>query len=175
MARLVRAARRLLPAGPATRRTRAVRTGSAVVAAALVLLALRSAAEPVDDAAPVPADAVVTVVPPLPDPPFDRLPGRTPIPVPTFSGDDVLGALPPVRGGPDRAAAAAATELVLGRYCRRPDRYTVTFDPGRDWRDVAVLVFGLDRSGDPPVVRLRLTWTGVSYGWRGQAVQLNRC
>ena len=51
----------------------------------------------------------------------------------------------------------------------------ITFAPEQDWRSVDVLAFGLDRSGDPPAVRLRLSWTGSSYEWTGAAVQLSAC
>ncbi|MFL6128617.1 MAG: hypothetical protein ACJ73E_06085, partial [Mycobacteriales bacterium] len=111
---------------------------------------------------------------PVPTPPFDRLPGRVPIPAPTHAGWFVRGTLPPT-GPPARASAQRAAELVLGRFCARPDRYTLTFAPGPDWRTVEVLGFGLDRGGDPPAIRLQLAWTGGSYQWTGPAVQLATC
>jgi hypothetical protein len=110
----------------------------------------------------------------VPTPPFDRLPGRVPIPPPTHAGWFVQGTLQPV-GPPGRPAAERSALLVLGRHCARPDRYTLTFDPQPGWRTVDVLAFGLDRSGDPPAVRLLLTWTGSSYAWIGPAVQLSAC
>ena len=141
----------------------------AVLAVAAGLAALRSGAEQV--AEPV---AVGPEVGSVPTPPFDRLPGRVSIPLPTHAGWFVHGTLPPV-GPPARAGAERAAQLVLGRFCARPERYTLTFAPQEDWRSVDVLVFGLDRSGDPPAVRLRLSWTGTSYEWTGPAVQLSAC
>ena len=152
-----------------------------VLVAVGVLAAQRSGAGPV--AGPVAGGQVTGPVgggvagPPVPEPsrgPYDRLPGRVPIPSPTHAGWFVRGTLP-ATGALGRPAAERAAQLVLGRYCARPDRYTLTHEPRPDWRRVDVLVFGLDRSGDPPAVQLQLTWTGRSYGWAGTAVQLNAC
>ena len=59
-------------------------------------------------------------LPPRRTPPYDRLPGRTPIPVPAQTGDGLSGPLPAI-GGLDKRAAAAAVDLVLGRYCLDPE------------------------------------------------------
>lgn len=143
------------------------------------VLALRSTAEPVP---PRPA-AEPSVVPapgglaaPLPTPPYDRLPGRTPIPRPTpLAGGTVLrGGLPAVGPAGERAATVSA-ELVLGRYCRRPGRYAVTVEGGSGWRRPRALAVRIDRSSDPPWVVLELTWTGRAYSWAGRTVQLSNC
>ncbi|HZB50287.1 MAG TPA: hypothetical protein VE547_14430 [Mycobacteriales bacterium] len=153
----------------------------AVLAAVGVVAALRSGAGPAGPVAGSAAGgtgvATAPTVPAPPDPPggpYDRLPGRVPIPPPTHAGWFVRGTLPPT-GTVGEPAAQRGALLVLGRYCARPDRYTLTLDPRPDWRRVDVLVFGLDRSGDPPAVQLQLTWTGRSYAWAGTAVQLNAC
>lgn len=118
-------------------------------------------------------------LPPRPTPPFDRLPGRTPIPEPVQTGDGLSGPLPAI-GGPDRRTAGAAVDLVLGRYCLDPRRYTFTLDPDRDgtrldWHHVDVLVFGLTRSGSGPALRLFLDWAGRSYRWLGFLNLLDGC
>lgn len=157
----------LRPGGDAVRRRR-LGLVLAVLVAAAAIAALRSGTEPVD--APAADGSAAT----LPTPPFDRLPGRVPIPPPTHAGWFVHGTLPAV-GPPERASAERSAQLVLGRFCARPERYTLTFAPRQDWRSVDVLAFGLDRSGDPPAVRLRLSWIGSSYEWTGAAVQLAAC
>lgn len=154
---------------------RVVRAGLAVVAVGVVVLALRSASGTLDDTAPVRDVPAVTEVPPLPVPPFDTMPGRTAIPPPSAAGTVLAGMLPPARGGPDRTEAVVAARLVLGRYCLRPERYVLSLAPQPDWRRAVAYVFGLDRSGDPPAVRLLLTWTGRGYAWRGSAGQLEHC
>ena len=140
----------------------------AVLVTAGAIAALRAGAEQAE--APVAGESAAA----LPTPPFDRLPGRVPIPPPTHAGWFVHGTLPAV-GPPGRASAERSAQLVLGRFCARPERYTLTLAPEQDWRGVDVLAFGLDRSGDPPAVRLRLSWTGSSYEWTGAAVQLSAC
>ena len=64
---------------------------------------------------------------------------------------------------------------MLGRYCVRPERYTLTSAHDGGWRRVTVLGFGLDRSGDPPLIQLSLTWTGAAYRWTGSLIQLCGC
>ena len=121
----------------------------------------------------------VVPLPPRPTPPYDRLPGRTPIPAPAQTGDGLSGPLPAI-GGPDKRAAAAAVYLVLGRYCLDPKRYTFTLDPDHDgswpdWHHVDVLVFRLDGSGSGPDLRLFLDWAGRSYRWLGFLDLLDGC
>jgi hypothetical protein len=144
-----------------------------VAAAALVLL--RSTVDTSGPGRSV-VDATVAAgptvpAPPLPTPPYDRLPGRTPIPAPVQTGDGLSGRLPPV-GGPDKRAARTAVGLVLGRYCFQPRRYGFTLEPDhdgtrQDWRHVEVLVFRLDAGGAGPYQRLFLDWGGRSYRWLG--------
>ncbi|HEU4349833.1 MAG TPA: hypothetical protein VFR35_18800 [Actinoplanes sp.] len=156
-------------------RQRGVRRGVAVVAvlvAAGGLGALRSGTDPAVPVSPPAAGA--PEVGSLPTPPFDRQPGRVPIPAPTHAGWYVRGTLPPT-GPPGRAAAERATQLVLGRFCARPERYALSIAPERSWRSVEVFGFGLDRGGDPPGIRLRLSWTGTSYEWTGAAIDLSIC
>jgi hypothetical protein len=109
-------------------------------------------------------------------PPYDRLPGRTPIPEPTLAvGGEILRGPLPVVGSPGPTAARTSAELVLGRYCRRPARYAVALDWVERWQRVRALAVRLDRSTDPPWVVLDLAWTGRAYRWTGRAVQLGTC
>ena len=163
-------------------RRRSVRVAAVVVVATAALLLLRSAVDTspaglgrstVDDPGPT------VSLPPRPTPPFDRLPGRTPIPAPAQTGDGLSGPLPAI-GGPDKRAAAAAVYLVLGRYCFDPGRYTFTLDPDHDgtredFHHVDVLVFRLDGSGSGPDLRLILDWAGRSYRWLGFLNLLDGC
>ena len=155
-------------------RRRSVRLAAVVLVAAAALLLLRStvdsapsgvARSTVDDAGPT------VSLSPRPTPPYDRLPGRTPIPAPAQTGDGLSGPLPAI-GGPDKRAAGAAVDLVLGRYCVDPKGYTFTLDPDHDgaredYHHVDVLVFRLDGSGSGPDLRLILDWAGRSYRWIG--------
>jgi hypothetical protein len=143
--------------------------------------ALRTGAEPLERAAAPgvagePTGAPTGLAAVLPGPPYDRLPGRTPIPRPTpVEGGKVLrGNLPPVGPAGQRAATVSA-ELVLGRYCRRPGKYAVATDPEYGWRRLRALAVRTDRSTDPPWVVLELVWTGRSYRWTGRTVQLEIC
>jgi hypothetical protein len=163
-------------------RRRSVRVAAVVLGAAAALLLLRSAVDTspsglgrstVDDPGPT------VSLPPRPTPPYDRLPGRTPIPAPAQTGDGLSGPLPAI-GGPDKRAAAAAVYLVLGRYCFDPGRYTFTLDPDHDgtredFHHVDVLVFRLDGSGSGPDLRLILDWAGRSYRWLGFLNLLDGC
>lgn len=145
-----------------------------VLVAAAALLLLRSTVDtsPPDAARSTVDDPGPTAsLPPRPTPPYDRLPGRTPIPVPAQTGDGLSGPLP-VIGGPDKRAAGSAVDLVLGRYCLDPGGYTFTLDPDHDgtredYRHVDVLVFRLDGSGSGPALRLILDWAGRWYRWIG--------
>jgi hypothetical protein len=162
---------------PSTRRRGVL--GLAAVLGAGALLTLRSVAEPVPSATPdrravATGEASADFGPQLRPPPFDRLPGRTRIPAPTRVGSSLGGTLPAV-GGPGKAAAVRSAELVLGRFCREPSRYTVAVGGGPDWRSATASVFQLERSYAPAAVVLRLEWTGRAYQWRGSPVQLGSC
>jgi hypothetical protein len=155
-----------------------------VVLAAAALPLLRSTVDtgtPGASRSTVDRSGAATSLPPRPTPPFDRLPGRTPIPAPAQTGDGLSGPLPAV-GGPDERAAGVAVGLVLGRFCLDPRRYTFTLTPDGttrrpDWRHVDVLVFGLDGSGSGPELRLFLDWAedGRSYRWLGFLTLLDGC
>ena len=163
-------------------RRRSVRLAAVVLVAAAALLLLKStvdsplsgvARSAVDDPGPA------VPLPPRPTPPYDRLPGRTPIPVPAQTGDGVSGPLPTI-GGPDKRAAGAAVDLVLGRYCLDPGGYTFTLAPDHDgtradYHHVDVLVFRLNSSGSGPALRLILDWAGRSYRWIGFLNLLDGC
>jgi hypothetical protein len=162
-------------------RRRSVRLAAVVLVAAAALLLLRSTVDSapsgvgrstVDNPGPV-------SLPPRPTPPYDRLPGRTPIPEPAQTGDGLSGPLPAI-GGPDKRAAGAAVDLVLGRYCLDPAGYTFTLDPDHDrtredYHHVDVLVFRLAGSGSGPDLRLILDWAGRSYRWIGFLNLLDGC
>lgn len=147
-----------------------------------VVASLRSGVGPVASSPAAPSPAAVPAPPglaaQLPGPPYDRLPGRTPIPRPTRlpGGELVQGGLPAVGPIGERTATASA-ELVLGRYCRRPDRYAIAVEDGAEggWRRSRALAVRVDRSTDPPWVVLELTWTGRAYAWSGRQVQLSNC
>jgi hypothetical protein len=65
-------------------------------------------------------------------PPYDLLPGRTPIPPPRLISEDgqgVAGELPATTLSPSRPAVGQAVALVLGRYCRTPATHTVRLIP----------------------------------------------
>jgi hypothetical protein len=159
-----------------------VRLAAVVLVAAAALLLLRSTVDtPPSGLAPSTVDSPgpAAPLPPRPTPPFDRLPGRTPIPAPAQTGDGLSGPLPAI-GGPDKRAAGVAVDLVLGRYCLDPGRYTFTLDPDHDgtredFHHVDVLVFRLDGSGNGPDLRLILDWAGRSYRWIGFLNLLDGC
>jgi hypothetical protein len=109
-------------------------------------------------------------------PPFDRLPGRTPIPLPApvDPPGTAAGALPPT-GAPGEQAAHAAARLVVGRYCRWPEAYQVQTDRVRTWRALEALVVRTSYGGSRVVATLQLRWIGRSYAWRGSEAELARC
>jgi hypothetical protein len=154
-----------------------------VAAAAAVLLA-RSTSDPssseVERRAAVAASAsAAAALSPTPVPPFDRRPGRTPIPAPVRAGDRLSGTLP-ATGPPARAAATRAVELVLGRFCADPAAYAYPLGPealgvAQDWRHVSVALFRIERGASTPSLRLTLDWTGAAYRWTGPADLLAGC
>jgi hypothetical protein len=160
-------------------RRQSVRLAAVVLVAAAALLLSRSTVDSGPPGSTVDSLSPVVSLPPRPTPPYDRLPGRTPIPAPAQTGDGLSGPLPAI-GGPDKRAAAAAVYLVLGRYCFDPGRYTFTLDPDHDgtredFHHVDVLVFRLDDSGSGPDLRLILDWAGRSYRWLGFLDLLDGC
>jgi hypothetical protein len=61
-------------------------------------------------------------------PPYDQLPGRTPIPAPRLVSQDgqrVVGEVPVFAPAPSEVAARKAVDLVIGRYCRDPGAHSV--------------------------------------------------
>ena len=152
---------------------RGVLVGAGLLVAAAVVLGLRASTGPVVPAVPDPTPT--PDVSALPTGPFDRLPGRTPIPVPTVSAVTVFGRLPATGTEPGKETAIRAVQLVLGRYCLRPDRYTITVVPLDGWMRVGSSVAGLDRGGDGPLIDLTLMWTGEFYEWEGMRDQLRVC
>jgi hypothetical protein len=152
---------------------RGVLVAVGLLVAAAVALGLRAGTGPVVPAVPDPTPVAEQPVD-LPTGPFEHLPGRIPIPEPTRDGELLAGALP-ATGGPDEAAALRAAQLVLGRYCGRPDRYTLTAAPQEGWLVLGVLAVGLDRGGDGALIDLMLTWSGRAYQWSGSLTQLRRC
>lgn len=188
LGRLLRAARRRLR-GPGTAagrswRRRAV-TAVAVLAAAGALLALRARTYPVPPrerpAAAGDGGGPVTVYgrSRLQPPPFDRLPGRTPIPLPSPVGgpyeETVRGALPGTGAGPGEQAARSAARLVLGRYCRFPDAYQIQLAGERRWRAATAVVLRQVYVGPRRLATLRLRWTGGAYAWQGSPAELAGC
>ena len=155
----------------------------AVVVAAGAMLALRAGTEPIESygAAAAPPS---TVAPPnvyaraRPQPPFDHLPGRTPIPNPTAALDrrTLTGPLPRVTDGrPGETAATSAARLVLGRYCRRPWAFTVTTEPRSGWQQVRAKA---SRTVPRRIfLDLRLRWDAPrrAYEWTGVIAQLDTC
>jgi hypothetical protein len=170
---------------PAGRARRVLVGVVAVVVAAGAMLALRAGTEPVESYGAAADIATTTVAPPnvygrarLQPPPFDGLPGRTPIPNPTAALDrrTLGGPLPAVDDRtPGEAAASAAARLVLGRYCRRPWSLSVQMDVQPDWRRVRARA---SRNTPRPVfVDLRLSWDAATrtYAWTGVIAQLDTC
>ena len=161
---------------------RSVRVAAVVLVAAAAVVLLRSTVDTTPSAvarSTVDTPGPTFSPPPQPKPPYDRRPGRTPIPAPVQTGDGLSGPLPAM-AGPDRRAAGTAVDLVLGRYCLEPMRYVFTLEPDRDgtradWHHVDVLVFDIERSYAGPALRLSLYWVGRSYRWIGFLNLLNGC
>jgi hypothetical protein len=154
-----------------------LRVAAAVLVAAVALvlawvsLADRPSGRSAVDRTPVPT--ATATIPPAQRPPYDRRPGRTPIPAPTQIGDRLAGTLPEV-GGPDRQAAQRAANLVLGRYCAEPSRYTFSLSSDDGYHQVTVYLVDLGRS-DGPVQQWGLVWTGASYRWFGPLFLADGC
>jgi hypothetical protein len=146
--------------------------GAGVLVAAAAVLVLRATADSI-----VPAGVDLLPVAgqswDRPAGSFDQLPGRTPIPEATMEVDRVSGELPP-SDRPDDAAALRAVQLVLGRYCLRPDGYELTLAPLDGWLSLGALAVRWDR-GDRSLIDISLIWTGRSYRWAGIPDQLRRC
>jgi hypothetical protein len=164
-------------AGRSARTRRWVRVVAAVAGIAVVLALLRAGTA----GSPGPVRAAGSSAPaaPTPTPPFDRLPGRTPIPEPAQTGDALSGPLPPT-GPLGKAAAGRAADLVLGRYCAHPRTYTYTLGAdsngrAQDWHHVDVLVFSLLQGGTGPALRFFLDWDGTAYRWLGFLALLDGC
>jgi hypothetical protein len=156
-------------------------TAVAVLATAGAVAALRAGAEPVPPRAEPVAPPAHRPSPEFralsPPPPYDRLPGRTPIPAPRLVGPDwqiVRGRLPAV-GEPGRPAAQRAAALVIGRYCREPAVLAAEVTPDRGWTWVTARLFSMERSNSPPVATFRLIWTRDSYDWTGSYAELLSC
>jgi hypothetical protein len=184
-ARLARAARRWWrgsgAATPRRRRTVAA-TGALAAAGVLVLLRATAPSMPAEEEAAAAGAASAPMIiygrARMQPPPFDRLPGRTPIPQPSPIGrpaEAVRGSLPATGALGDQAARAAA-RLVLGRYCRYPRAYLVMLEPNRTWRDVVATVLQQTSDVEPHrLTTLRLRWTGHAYAWQGWPAELARC
>jgi hypothetical protein len=169
---LRRVGRRLLTPGRG-RRLGALALG--VAAAAAVLVGLRAgvpqAGQPSPQARPLAT---------LPAPPYDRLPGRTPIPAPTVSRDrlTVGGELPVFAPAPSEAAVRIDALLILNRYCREPATHAIELQQGvgEAWRSVTAVVYQA-RIPLPyrPEITLHLYWTGYTYRWQGSLPELTHC
>lgn len=166
-------------AGPWRRR---VTVAAAALAAAGAIVALRAGApvpppeEPV--AASAPGPVIIYGRARMQPPPFDRLPGRTPIPLPSPVGrpaDAVRGTLPITGGTPGETAALSAVRLVLGRYCRYPRAYQVELVATHAWREVRASVLRRWYGDSARLTTLQLRWTGRSYAWQGWPTELSRC
>ncbi len=183
--RVVRDARRWWRAGGASGpwRRRAV-AATAAVAAAGAVVALRAGAPavPVEQAQAAAGSTSGPVIiygrARMQPPPFDRLPGRTPIPMPSPIGrpaEAVRGTLPATGPAPAEEAARDAVRLVLGRYCRYPRAYQVTLTAQRGWREVTATVDRRAWADERRLTTLRLRWTGAAYAWQGWPAELARC
>jgi hypothetical protein len=172
---------RLARLGPRSRRAGAV--SAAVLLAVAALAALRASLP--EQAAPsaTAISAAPRVLPygELGGPPYDTLPSRTPIPVPSLVSEDgqtVGGELPLFAPAPSEQAARIAVELVLGRYCRQPAAHLIELEQGvgESWRSVTAVV---SQARFPlsywPVITLHLTFTGYTYRWRGSLAELRAC
>ena len=151
-------------------RHRGTRAGAVVLVAAAALALLQVTVHPerrlVDR-----GDSPTPTASPFPTPPFDRRPGRTPIPAPAQTGDLLSGPLP-VTGDPGPASATRAANLVLGRYCSDPSRYGLTIEPYADGRSIdvhhlAVVIVDRVLTDAGTELRLTLDWDGRAYRWFG--------
>ncbi len=94
-------------------------------------------------------------------PPYDRAPGRLPIPAPqpVDISRQILGSTLPWTGAAAaEPVARAAAGLVVGRWCRTPSAAAVQLDETDDWQRVTVTVRPL--SGSPFEFLLR--WDGTA-------------
>lgn len=168
--------------GSATPWRRRAIAATATLAAAGVLVALRAGAPsvPLEEAAAGDAASAPVIIygrARLQPPPFDRLPGRTPIPTPSPVGrpaEAVRGALP-ATGPVGEEAARDASRLVLGRYCRWPRGYQVQLEPKRSWHEVTATILSRTYVGSRRLTTLQLRWTGHAYSWQGWPAELARC
>jgi hypothetical protein len=167
------AARRWLATGTARQRqTRAVL--ATLLLAAGAIAALRAGLPE----QPQPGQAVWAGAP---APPYDTLPGRTPIPAPSLVSEDgqVVEGTVPVRPlwGHEQEQGRRAVGLVLGRYCRDPAALTIAFPYGAAGPTYVAVVS--DRRTGRFVATIALSPTGSeedgSYEWRGWLDQLHRC
>ena len=136
----------------------------------------RAAAETIDGTAA--ATPAAPVPPGRPTPPFDHLPGRTPIAQPWLTVEGrlvVRGELPATGARPGLRAAEAAVRLVLGRYCRVLRALDVRLTDGGGWRTVTGAVTRQVRRISRQIAVIRLRWTGRSYVWQGRGTELARC
>jgi hypothetical protein len=164
-------------------RRRAVVAAAALAAAGAIVILRAGApgvplAEDTAVAGTAHAPAIIYGRPRMQPPPFDRLPGRTPIPLPSPIGrpaEAVRGALPATGPMPDEESVREAARLVLGRYCRHPRAYLVLLDPKPGWRDVRAIVLRRAYVGDRRLTTLQLRWTGRAYAWQGWPAELARC
>jgi hypothetical protein len=148
--------------------------------AVVALLGLRASVPQAAPAAPAapPRPVPVGLVP---TPPYDRLPGRTPIPAPSLVGEDgqtIGGELPVFAPAPSQLAVRIAVRMILNRFCREPAGHRIHFDPGvgTSWRSATAVVSPpRSRLADRPMIILRLFWTGYTYRWRGSLYQLADC
>jgi hypothetical protein len=150
-----------------------------VLAAAAALALLQVTVDPQPRPRPPGAASLAATTPAGPTPPFDRRPGRTPIPVPAQTGDLLSGPLPAV-GGPDRQAATRAAGMILGRFCADLSRYTLVLEPDTDgyaddFHHLGVLVTDRELSGSGLAMRLTLDWFAPGYRWTGPLTLLNGC
>jgi hypothetical protein len=171
---------------------RPARAAAVLLLAAAATSALRAGADPVERRPRTAAetyDGGPPIVPsqPLPtpsrspSPPFDHLPGRTPIPEPWITVDEgrlvVRGLLPPTGAGPGARPAEAAARLVLGRYCRAPGGYEVRLRDGGGWRTPTAVVMRPVplRATRMQMTTIRLRWAGDAYAWQGSGAELAHC
>ena len=157
--------------------------GVAALAVGGALVALRAGApgipveEPVAAADAASGPVIIYGRARMQPPPFDRLPGRTPIPLPAPIGrpaEAVRGSLP-ATGTAGESAARAAVRLVLGRYCRYPRAYQILLEDRGSWREVTATVFSLKWVEPRRLTTVRLRWTGHAYSWQGWPADLARC